>query len=224
VVGDDPANPVYCNFLVEAGFECVPIPIGEPVPELDGYDVILATSSQWQGAAERLTDLMRGRKGVITFRAVPAGLGINTNPLVQAWVGANQAWQSDGPMVSTQWDPIMAPHPPGTEVDQCNFFPCEGLRDITGHPSTKVLAVYSWSGGETIGILRNTWQGGQSVYFGGFIGPGWDVHEQIIVNAVRELSRGPVPAVSHWGLAVLALLTLAAGSVVIRGRNRLRVA
>ncbi|MGD2111519.1 MAG: hypothetical protein PVI86_19250 [Phycisphaerae bacterium] len=169
---------------------------------------------------------MRSGKGVITWASVPFELGIDSDPTVQAWIGANRYTGGSSQIVTTAVDPVLGDLPIGTVLSDCAASVCPALADTSGHPHAKVLAELDAidGGPDAFAILRNYWQGGQSVYLTEYINPGSPQDDQIILNAVRELSRGPVPAVSHWGLAALGLLTLAAGSVLIRGRNRLRVA
>jgi hypothetical protein len=149
---------------------------------------------------------------------------VDSDPRVQAWIGANRYTGGDLQIVTTATDQVLGDLPVGTVLGDCAFSVCPALADTSGHSHAKVLAELSPvdGGPEAIAILRNYWESGQSVYLTEYIWPNNDLDRAIILNAVRELSRGPIPTVSHWGLAVLALLLLSAASVVIQRRPQLR--
>ena len=216
VIGDA-THQVWCTLLQENGYGCSSLPGTGPDGPLDNYDVVIHVGT-WPDPEGILADFMRAGKGVITWSTVPDILGIRTDPTVQAWIGANTWAQASGQLVTATRDPILGTLPVGTVVADCFFSLCTILQDTSGHPGAKPLATFGWPGSGGIGILRNTWEGGQSVYLTEYIDPGYPPDEEIILNAVRVLSQ-PIPTVSEWGLVVMTLLVLAAGSVVLRRRR-----
>jgi len=217
VIGDTGGALSWCTLLEQNGYECSNLPGSGPDGPLDAYDVVIHTGT-WADPEGMLADFMRAGKGVITWSNVPDFLGINTNPTVQAWIGANTWAEASGQLVTATRDPILGTLPVGTVVADCVFSLCTILQDTSGHPGAKALATFGWPGSDGIGILRNTWEGGQSVYLTEYIDPGYPQDDQIILNAVRVLTQS-IPTVSEWGLVMMTLLVLAAGSVVLRRRR-----
>jgi len=186
----------WCTLLEENGYECSNLPSTGPDGPLDTYDVLINVSRDWSDPEGMLAEFMRAGKGVITWSDVPRVLGINSDPTVQAWIGANAWVQTSGALLSTARDPILGTLPVGTVVLDCGFSVCPALRDTSGHPGAKALAAFGGPESPFIGILRNTWEGGQSVYFTDYISPGYPLDDEIILNAVRVLSQ-TIPAVSE---------------------------
>jgi hypothetical protein len=157
-----------------------------------------------------LADFMRAGKTVITVEFAPGMLGIHTDPTVQAWIGANAGYDGVGRLLTTVRDPILGNIPPGTAIGLC-LPPCATLEDTSGHPDAKVLARFEY-GLDAIGIMRNFWEGGVSVYLTRF------APDQIFLNAVA--ARPPtIPTLSTWGLMALALTMGFAGVLIMRHRR-----
>jgi hypothetical protein len=171
-----------------------------------------------------LADCMRAGKTVITWYLAPAVLGVRTNPTVQAWIGANWDLHPTGRLFTTALDPILGNTPVGTMVADCSDGTCTGLTDAPGHPFAKVLArftdwYYPQPPPPPIGIMRNYWEGGVSVYLANVIGPYTPSTNWIVLNAVE--ARNTIPTVSSWGLLALALGLGVAATVVMRRRGSL---
>jgi hypothetical protein len=212
VVGGD----AWCPFLEAHGHSCAGIPSEGPTEPLDDYDVLIH-AGMWSDPGGILADFMRAEKTVILFHHAPIHLGLNSNPTVQAWVGANVAGTSGNGVVTVATDPILGDAPVGTFVTQCGGFPCGSLDDTTGHPHAKVLARLG-DGADEIAIMRNVWEGGISVFLSG-ITPGADpLHDEIFLNAVRV--RQLVPTVGEWGLLMMGLGLASVGSILLRRRKR----
>jgi hypothetical protein len=147
---------------------------------------------------------------VITWGHAPGALGIGVDPVVRAWIGANGTGQNCDYLLTTQRDSILGSIVPGTEIAFCGDGPCYSLRDATGHPDARVLATFPCLGG--IGVLRNTWGGGQSVYLFGHILPdNAPQHNEIILSTIRTLAN-PIPASSFATLIVMAAALLISGA------------
>ncbi|MDO8629151.1 MAG: hypothetical protein Q7R41_01550, partial [Phycisphaerales bacterium] len=191
--GGSPVPPTegqhWCGFLNDNGYECTLFPRSGPTETLDPFQVIIDMSDEWSDPTGSLADQMRARKGVITWGSAPGALGLSSNP----WIGANDNVNSCDDLVTLVRDPILGSIPPGIAVAFCGDGPCWSLLDTIGHPDAKILATFpSYCYG--IGILRNTWEGGQSVYLFGHITPGNapPLHDDIILSTMRTLSR-PIP-------------------------------
>ena len=156
---------------------------------------------------------------MIVVEFAPEALGIDSNPTVQAWVGANVGMADDGDVLTTERDPILGAILPGTWVTGCGHSVCGALVDTSGHPFAKVLARLR-SGTGRIAIMRNYWEGGVSVFLTRFISPYGDpLQEEIILNTVQ--ARNTIPALSTWGLLTLVLGVVLAGTIVLRRRGSL---
>ncbi len=223
-----PVGQGWCDFLTNAGHTCTVFPFDGPTAPLDPFHVIINLSYAWSDPTGMLADCMRAGKTVITWDRAPRALGVHTNPTVRAWIGAT--WDTNsphgsGPLVTTTVDPILGNIPVGTEVGNCGFAFCSWLNDDPGHPFAKVLARftnYPQPPPPPIGIMRNYWEGGVSVYLSNAIYPGNQLRNEIILNAVA--ARNIIPTVSTWGLLVMALSVLIAGTVVLRRSQKLRCA
>lgn len=229
VIGPGVADEVWCPFLSDNGYDCQHFeyfPDGDPVPSLDSYEIVLVVSILWEDVDAKLADFLRSGKGVITSADVPSTLGISTDPIVQAWIGANQyIGVGASRAVTIESDAILGDLPVGTQVAECLDPVCTGLADTAGHPEAKVLARFRDGSGD-IAILRNSWEGGQSVYLTGLIRPRTnpgDIQNQIILRAVEELTR-EIPAVSTWGLVLLILLLLTAATLILMPNRRTGIA
>ena len=210
---------IWCDFLQAEGFDCTLFPEDSPPTSLDGFRVVIDLSNEWADPEGLLADHLRKGWGVITWGDAPAALGpLWSNPTVSAWVGANYSSYGFGPLITTESDAVLGSTPVGTVIGFCGDEGCDALLDTSGHPNAKILARYE-EPEAPIGVLRNTWNGGQSVYFSREIMP-LDISpmdRDIVRRAVTALSQPIVPAVSDWGLVCLGLLLLTAGSVVHRG-------
>jgi len=205
----------WCQFLIENGHDCTLFPREGPKLPLDPFDVVIDMSGQWSDPSGTLADCMRAGKTVILVNSAADALGVDSNPIVQAWIGANVGAGGGGGLITIERDPILGDIPPGTMVTNCGASPCGALEDVSGHPFAKVLARLE-NGPAHIGIMRNYWEGGVSVYLTRYIIPGV-THDEIILNAVE--ARNTIPTLSHWGLMVLALAMSIAGTLIMRHRR-----
>lgn len=217
VINASSASPdfgqIWCQFLQDNGHQCTVFPASGPtLTQLAPYVVVIDLSDVWTDPDGVLADVMRARKGVITWYYVPDTLQLFSNPLVQAWIGANTGAASEGVVLTIANDPILGNRPPGTAIGNC-MEACSGVYDTTGHPGAKPLAVYSYHP-DRIAILRNAWEGGQSVYLPDFISP-LGLGQDIVLSAVEVLSH-PIPATSPTILTALGILILLGGTVVLR--------
>lgn len=209
----------WCNPLTGSGYDCTLFPHTGPTTPLAAFQVVIDLSETWTDPTSSLADFMRARKGVILWHGAPGALGIETDPIVQAWVGAKYLTLGNGVLLTTASDPILGSTPPGTIIGGCGDGPCAGLGGESEFPNAKVLARWEF-GTSSVGILRNTWEGGQSVYFPLNFGPSDPFEAEILLRTVGILSR-PIPTMSAWGVTITALVLLIAGSVLIRRRHRL---
>lgn len=210
-------SPPWCQLLIDNGYECDILPNEGPA-SLKGYDVVVVLSKNWTDPDGLLPAFLRSGRGVITVGGVPEALGIDTDPVVQAWIGANM---SSGCLMNLRTivtDPMLGTIQPRERLIGCGIGPA--IYDTTGHPNAKILATwYDWLPTANIGIMRNTWEGGQSAYLGLITpGSGSPLHEEIVLSTVRVLSN-PIPTVSEWGLVILTLLVLTAGTAVLINRR-----
>jgi hypothetical protein len=207
----------WCDFLMDNGHTCTLFPKEGPTAPLDPFDVVIDMSGDWTDPAGSLADFLRAGKTVITVDVAPGTLGVQSNPTVQAWIGANAIEVGELDLITVTSDPILGETPPGTFVTDCGAGVCLALLDTSGHPNAKVLAAFA---DDAIGIMRNVWEGGASVFFTDNINPGGagDIHNEMILNAVRarELT---VPTLGQWGLLVLALALAAGGSAIVIDRK-----
>jgi len=208
---EPPVGQQWCNLLTQNGHTCTLFPKEGPTAPLTPFEVIIDLSAEWSDPAGTLADCMSAGKTVITAYFAPQALGIDTNPTVQAWVGANIYSGGSGRLRTTASDPILGGIPIGTVITDCSDSICPALRDTSGHPDAKVLAAFNDSSPpNSIGIMRNTWESGISVYLGEY-GYG----DQFILNAVA--TRPPmIPTLNAWGLVALTLGVLITGTVVLR--------
>lgn len=203
----------WCDLLETAGHTCTTFPLTGPDTSLAGFDVIIDLSDEWADPQGLLAEHVRSGKGVIVWGTAPHALGLDSNATVQAWIGANAVASGSTALRTVATDPLFGSAPVGTLVVNCGDSICAALDDTIGHTNAKALAVFDLFG--TIGVLRNEWQSGQSVFLTDEITPRSPLHQDIILRAVN-LVGPPIPTVSHWGLAVMTLLLLSAGSVVLK--------
>jgi len=209
----DAHGSFFCQLLTEHGHACTVFPMEGPTAPLDSFDVVIDMSHIWSDPTGMLADFMRAGKTVIATGNAPYALGVDTNPTVQAWIGANANVGAGGPLVTVARDPILGDIPAGTQLTDCSDSVCGALRDTTGHPNAKVLAMYvDYPDPRPIGILRNFWEAGVSVYMPGF-------SPEFILNALEV--RNPIPTLNTWGLLALALGIGAAGTIVLWRRRSL---
>jgi len=211
-------DPIWCAFLQSNGYDCEVLPPSGPTGPLDAYDVVIHVGF-WADPTGILADFLRSGKGVITGGDTPRILGIDTNPTVQQWIGANRYMEDDRHLVTVTTDPLLGALPSGTRLVSNGFAILPALEDTTGHQNAKVLA--RWSNGfGSIGLLRNHFDRGRSVYL--VFGPetGRPDLQIIVLNAVRFAAGDlDIPAVSTWGLVALTLLLAAAASILLRRRR-----
>jgi len=201
---------LHCQFLADHGYACSVFPKEGPTVSLDPFDVVIDTSPDWSDPTGMLADFMRSGKTVITTGIAPFALGIDSNPTVQAWIGVNSAAASDGPLVTVARDPILGSIPPGTVLVDCQLSVCGAVTDTSGHSGAKILARLQGGPGP-IGVMRNIWEGGVSVYMTRIIGG------EIFLNSVRARVL-TIPTLNAWGLLILGVGVGIAGTVVIRRR------
>jgi hypothetical protein len=120
-------------------------------------------------------------------------------------------------LLTTDVDPILGDLAPGTALKDCQDSLCWAVADTTGHPNAKALARWE-SGVGPIGLMRNTWEGGESFYFSESFDMSYTLDGEVLLNTMEILTR-PVPMVSRWSLVILALFVVSAGSLVIRQRT-----
>jgi hypothetical protein len=220
--GPDTITPVmvgqlWCEFLNENGHECTLFPITGPTASLDPFQVIFNLSNQWTDPAGSLAGHLRAGKTVITWGFAPDALGIDTNPEVQAWIGATGVGFNSGKLMTVAIDPIFGTMPPGSEILDCALALCTALLGTESFPNSKVLARLEGGNGWP-GIHRNSWEDGRSFYFWDWFGPGSQLHEEIMLRTLEESCR-PIPAVSTWGVLVFLLVIAIGGSLIVRYRH-----
>ncbi len=206
-------GPAWCQFLIENGHACTLYPKEGPTQPLDPFEVVIDMSNVWADATQSLADFMQAGKTVIAAKNAPTALGIGSNPTVKAWIGANATTAGALDLVTVSRDPILGDLPPGTFITDCGAGACLALSDLSGHPGAKPLAAFP---NGPLGIMRNVWEGGVSVFITDNISPGGN--GQIILNAVRarELT---VPTLTKWGLLLMGLAIAGAGSAVVAKRR-----
>ena len=221
VVGESNFTQSLCALLAGAGHGCITLPITDPMPSFNSYDIIVTTGG-WSDPDKALPDHLRAGRGVITWGDAPRDIGIDSDQLVQAWIGAQSFTWGGNALLTALQDPILGDLPVGTMLENCfDATDCTSLAGVSGHPGAKLLAYYGWIENGNAGILRNEWQAGRSVYFTSYVGLTNPIHQQIILAAVDELTPpypSTIPAASTWGLVALALLLASGASVLLRRR------
>jgi hypothetical protein len=205
------AGQYWCQFLTDHGYSCTLFPKEGPTAPLDPFDVVVDMSFDWSDPSGTLADFLRAGKTVITTYAAPYALGVDTSPTVQAWIGANASAGGSDKLVTTASDPILGNIPVGAVIADCVDAGCSAVNDTSGHPDAKVLARLEHGQG-AIGLMRNIWEGGVSVYMLGFLG------EEIVLNAMQARTL-TIPTVTAWGLLALAISIGIAGAVILRDRR-----
>ena len=211
---------IWCSFLTDSGYECTLFPTSGPTQPLGSFAEVIDMSGQWADPQHSLAAFMQTGKGVITWGTAPYALGIDNDPVVQAWIGANLAHWGTGFYITTATDSILGDRPLGTVLGGAGKCCARAVDDTAGHPDAKVLGRFN-SGGGPIALLRNRWEGGRSIYFSDEFIVGNPTHEEIILRALAELSI-QIPATSTWGCLIFALSALTAGSIVIKRRTHWR--
>ncbi len=209
----------WCQLLAGAGHECEVFPSSGPTRPLDEFSVVIDLSETWTDPTETLPDQLRVGKGVILWGEAPIALGLFLHLTVREWVGANASGIGRDELQTVAADPILGSIPIGTELAFCEE-PCDALADTTGHSRARVLARFPDSI-DAIGILRNSWEGGQTVYLTEHIEPYLfdpaKENNEIIRHAVDVLSH-PVPAVSDRALFGFVIAIAVIGSILLRHR------
>ena len=85
----DPPGVSWCSFLNDNGYECTLFPASGPTQALDAFTVVIDMSSQWADPQHSLAAFLQNGKGVITWGLAPYALGVDNDPVVQGWIGAN---------------------------------------------------------------------------------------------------------------------------------------
>ena len=218
--GDGGLGDFFCDLVESDGYVCTLFPSSGPDGSIDGFDLVIDLSNIWTDADGLLADHMRAGKSVLVWGAAAFALGINDNVVVQGFIGADMASGGSNKLITTATDPILGVRPVGTVIEDCQNAVCSAVEGTDAHPGVKVLARFE-GGGAGIGLMRNTWEGGLSVYMSSAIIPTIGNDDALILGAVRALAPKPIPAVSDWGLVITALLVATAGSILLRTRNRL---
>lgn len=215
--GGEPEPPtlgeIWCSFLNDNGYECTLFPRSGPTSSLDSFAVVIDMSYEWTDSGHLLAQVMQSGRGVITWGNAPDVLGLENDPVVQAWIGASDATFGSDLIETVTEDSILEGVPPGTTIGNSGKFGSRALNNIVGHDNAKVLARHG-GGSSSIALLRNQWIG-QSLYItDGLLLD--DVVGQILLRAVNEFSVRTVPSSSTWGMVVLFLGLLCIGSLRIR--------
>lgn len=208
----------WCNFLNENGYDCTLFPISGPTANLDPFQIILDCSQEWPDSSGLLADQLRAGKTVITWGEAPQALGIQTNTNVQAWIGASTMAVGSGKLFTVALDPIFGPMAPGGEVDDCAAAVCTGLQGSESYSNAIVLALWNFGSGPA-GIIRNSWEGGQSFYLPSSFATATPGHSEIMLRIMQIYCR-PIPALSIWGVVLLGLLMIIIGTLILRRRMR----
>mgnify|MGYP001569059487 FL=1 len=110
----DPPGTFWCSFLNGNGYECTLFPATGPTQPFDTFAVVIDMSRQWADPQHSLEVFLHTGKGVITWGTAPYALGINNDPVVQEWIGANLASSGTDLYITTATDSILGDRPPGT--------------------------------------------------------------------------------------------------------------
>jgi hypothetical protein len=178
----------WANFLWQAGYSVWLLEANAPGP-LDAYDVIVDLSYEWSDPAHQLAAAMCAGRGVLVFGGAPLYLGINADPVVKSYLGANAYANGGYDLASVTADQLVGDCAPGTVLFHCNGPACGAL---SGATTANVLA--RWSGGAgTIGMLNNTWCSGRSAFvgWGGAEYPNDPAVQAVVLNLVAWLAGSP---------------------------------
>jgi len=134
----------WCQFPTDHGFACTLFPQEGRTGLLDPFDVVIDISGMWSDPTGMLADFMRARKTVITTAVAP---GIDSNPTVQAWIGAHAPAGGNSELWTTDRDPILGDLSPGTVLGDCADSSCPAVRETAAHPNAQVFAHYVDGGG-----------------------------------------------------------------------------
>ncbi len=212
---DGAGGEAWCNIAISNGYECTLFPESGPTGPLDPFQIIVDLSSVWSDPDDLLAEQMRSRKSIITWGDAPQALQLINKPLVQAWMGADGHAGGGDRLLTTAIDPILSGYPIGSEIANASDAGGAALGGTESHPEAKVLA--RWQNGNFVGLLRNTWEGGQSVYLTNWLHP--QGNPDIVANLVRVLSN-PIPTVTTWGVFSMVLILLIGGSLLLYHRAR----
>jgi hypothetical protein len=211
--GVDSTGSVWCAFLTDNGCECTLFPVSGPTSSLDLFAVVIDMSDEWADSGHLLAEVMNSGRGVIVWGAAAEALGIQTDPIVQGWVGANMLSFGNQSVRTTASDSILGNTPPGTEIANNGKFGGWAIEDTSTHNEAKVLARYN-AGSGPIALLRNRLVG-KSVFFSNAFDTFDPVQQQIILGAVEELSVRTIPTTSTWGLVVFGLSAMTGGTIIL---------
>ncbi len=209
---------VWCEFLMNNGHTCTLFPMEGPSSSLDSFDVVVDLSPVWTDSTGLLPAILSAGKTVITGLRAPAALSLDTDPTVRAWIGANSSANASGNdnLVTTASDPVVGNISPGTEIVDCDGG-CSAVRDPSGHPGAKVLALFMpLSDPYKIGILRNDWESGLSIFISDIAPHSNDAYGKQIALAAVTARPLVIPTVTSWGLLAMTLGLLIVGTIVIR--------
>lgn len=206
----------WCQFFVDHGHTCTLFPKEGPTGPLDGFDTVVDMSWVWADPMGSLADFLRLGKTVVLHDGAPFALGIDSDPLVQEWIGAGGSTTGFGGVFTVAEDPILGDIPIGTGVGLCDI--CLALVDPVNTSGAKVLARFGGAFADQIGIMRNIWEGGVSVYLLE-LDATFELHQPIILNAVnaRVLT---IPTLGEIGLIALGVAIAGGGIVIISRRHR----
>lgn len=222
---------LWCDLLVADGNTCTLFPISGPTMPLIGFDTVVVLSPLWIDPNAELQSFLQAGKTVVTWGGVPETLGIESNPNVRDWIGADSL-EFDGfdGLRTVVGDPILGSITVGTDLEYCGDMGCPVLHGEHTTGAARVLARYG-NGTSGVGVLRNIWMGGVSVYLSGQINPGSGnpLHQTIIVTSAKARALS-VPAISRWGALLVASGLIGGGILVLlrrpapsgRGRFALR--
>ena len=84
---------------------------------MDEFDIVIDGSRDWTDPDGVLADFMRSGKRVILIGSVPELLGVDTDPTVQAWIGANMSVADGRGVVTVAEDPMLPGMPVGMKLE-----------------------------------------------------------------------------------------------------------
>ena len=137
--GINPSGTQWCSLLNNNGYECTLFPPSGPTTSLNAFAVVIDMSSEWTDSGHLLADVMASGRGVITRGWAPYYLGIDSDPIVQAWIGANRSSYGTDFFTTTAMDSILGDRPPGTVLGTKASTARRGLTEQQGTPTRRSL-------------------------------------------------------------------------------------